>query len=118
MTQYRLVYSTDPEVNKQCPRCKLLLAACTCDAEPCVPDTITVRLQLEKAKRGGKTVTVLRKLPKVRDFLKDLSKELKQACGTGGTFGIDTEDGFIELQGDWRDKVREILKKKKFQVQG
>jgi translation initiation factor 1 len=118
MTQYRLVYSTDPEANQKCGRCKLLLAACTCDALPSVPDTITVRLQLEKAKRGGKTVTVLRKLPKVTTFLKDLAKELKQACGTGGTFGIDTEDGFIELQGDWRDKVRDILKKKKFLVQG
>ena len=118
MNDYRLVYSTDPKLNKQCAKCKQLLVECTCKEEAVVPDKITVRLRIEKAKRGGKTVTVLRSLPKVEAFLKDLAKELKNACGTGGTFGIDAEDGYVEVQGDCRDKIRAILVKKGYVVKG
>ena len=63
---------------------------------------------------AGKTVTVVYGLPHNDAFLKDLAKELKRACGTGGT---STEEG-VELQGDIRDRVRELLVKKGFQVKG
>jgi translation initiation factor 1 len=71
-------------------------------------------LRLEKAGRGGKTVTVVYGLPNNAAFLKDLSQQLKRACGTGGT---PTDDG-VELQGDLRDRVRELLRTKGFQVKG
>ena len=73
---------------------------------------------MEKAKRGGKTVTVLRSLPKIDSFVKKLAKELKNACGTGGTSGIEEEEGYVEIQGDQRDRIREILMKKGYQVKG
>jgi translation initiation factor 1 len=69
---------------------------------------------MEKAGRGGKTVTVVYGLPKNALFLKDLAQELKRACGTGGAV---LEDG-VELQGDIRDRVREFLLARSFQVKG
>ena len=59
-------------------------------------------------------MTVVYGLPRNDAFLKDLAKELKRACGTGGTA---TDEG-VELQGDIRDRVRDLLVKKGFQVKG
>jgi len=69
---------------------------------------------MEKAGRGGKTVTVVYGLPQNAAFLKDLAQELKRTCGTGGTV---TDDG-VELQGDLRDRVRNFLVAKGFGVKG
>jgi translation initiation factor 1 len=69
---------------------------------------------MEKKGRGGKTVTVVDGLPDNAAFLKELAQELKRACGTGGAPG----DGVVELQGDLRDRVRELLQKKGFVVKG
>lgn len=75
---------------------------------------VVARMRVEKAGRGGKTVTVIDGLPRNAAFLKELTKELKQACGTGGT---SLDDG-VELQGDQRDRVREHLQKKGYGVKG
>ena len=72
------------------------------------------KLRMEKKGRGGKTVTVVYDLPKNADFLKELSQELKRACGTGGAVAENT----VELQGDLRDRVRDYLMKKGWQVKG
>jgi translation initiation factor 1 len=69
---------------------------------------------MEKKGRGGKMVTVVDGLPNNAEFLKELSQELKRACGTGGASG----EGFVELQGDLRDRVRELLTKKGYVVKG
>lgn len=69
---------------------------------------------MEKKGRGGKTVTVVYDLPQNEAFLKELAQELKRACGTGGAVAENT----IELQGDLRDRVRECLQKKGWQVKG
>ena len=69
---------------------------------------------MEKAGRGGKTVTVVYGLPRNAALLKELTQELKRACGTGGTA---TEDG-VELQGELRERVREVLRKKGYAVKG
>lgn len=69
---------------------------------------------MEKAGRGGKTVTVVFGLPNNTAFLRDLCQDLKRACGTGGTA---TADG-VELQGDLRERVRELLIAKGFGVKG
>ena len=79
-----------------------------------VPIRPVAKLRMEKAGRGGKTVTVVFGLPRNAAFLKDLAQELKRACGTGGAV---LEDG-VELQGDLRDRVREFLVRKNFQVKG
>jgi translation initiation factor 1 len=59
-------------------------------------------------------VTVVYDLPNNAAFLKELSQELKRACGTGGSVA----DGAVELQGDLRDRVREVLRNKGFAVKG
>lgn len=79
-----------------------------------MPNRPVAKLRMEKKGRGGKTVTVVFGLPQNDAFLKDLGKALKRACGTGGAI---TDDG-IELQGDLRDRVREFLVAKGFQVKG
>jgi translation initiation factor 1 len=53
-------------------------------------------------------------LPQNAEFLKELSQELKRACGTGGTA---TEEG-VEIQGDLRERVRDVLTKRNFVVKG
>jgi translation initiation factor 1 len=69
---------------------------------------------MEKAGRGGKVVTVVYGLPRNAEFLRALTQELKRACGTGGTA---IEDG-VELQGEQRDRVRDLLQKRGFSVKG
>ena len=70
-----------------------------------------VRVRLDSSGRKGKSVTVLDGLPKTELFLKELTKLLKQACGSGGTYLMDGKDGVVEIQGDQRDRVRAFLDK-------
>jgi translation initiation factor 1 len=79
-----------------------------------VPVRRVAKLRMEKAGRGGKTVTVVFGLPRNTTFLRELAQELKRACGTGGAV---LEDG-VELQGDLRDRVREFLVRRNFHVKG
>jgi translation initiation factor 1 len=69
---------------------------------------------MEKSGRGGKTVTVIYDLPRNAAFLKGLAADLKKACGVGGAVAENT----VELQGDLRDRVRDILAKKGWTVKG
>jgi translation initiation factor 1 len=75
---------------------------------------VVAKLRVEKAGRGGKTVSVVYGLPRNAAFLKELCQELKRACGTGGT----VLEGTVELQGDIRERIRELLLKKGFGVKG
>jgi len=112
MSASKLVYSTDPAVNRKCPKCKELLLSCTCPKGPPVKmRNFVAVLRIEKQGRGGKTVTVIDGLPKENIFLKDLTKRLKNACGSGGTFLKDGKVGVIEIQGDKREQVRTLLAK-------
>jgi translation initiation factor 1 len=79
-----------------------------------VPEKIAARLRIEKAGRKGKIVTVIESLPRNRAFLKELAGELKRACGSGGKAG----DTHIEIQGDHREKIREVLRSKGWVVKG
>jgi translation initiation factor 1 len=74
--------------------------------------------RIEKGGRGGKTVTVIDQLPKQELFLRDLCKELKAKCGTGGTFSLKGKEGLIEIQGDKRSEIKAIFEKKGFKFKG
>ena len=65
-----------------------------------------VRVSRESKGRGGKTVTVVRGLALDAAALDKLAKQLKAACGSGGT----AKEGVIEVQGDHCDKVMALLK--------
>lgn len=110
----RLVYSTDPQENQRCPRCRELLVNCTCPSEEPVPANLTVKLRLEKSGRGGKAVTVLYDLPRNAAFLKELATRLKKACGTGGT----AREESVEIQGDVRERLRQLLPTMGYKVKG
>ncbi len=112
----RVVYSTDR--GRMCPRCGWPEDNCQCSSsraasEP-VPSRIVAKLRMEKKGRGGKTVTVVDGLPRNEAFLKALAQELKRTCGTGGTVG----DGSVELHGDLRERLRDVLAQKGFTVKG
>ncbi len=72
------------------------------------PSEQTIRIQREKKGRGGKQVTVLYDFQLTAKDLATLGKQLKKACGSGGTV---KEDGIIEIQGDHRDRVADVLQK-------
>ena len=106
----RLVYSTDPELNRKCPKCKEVVSECTCveEIDPKSYKFIAI-LRMEKVGRGGKTVTVIDQLPKNEVFLKTLTTFLKKKCGAGGSYFLDGKEGVIEIQGDKREMIRPLL---------
>jgi translation initiation factor 1 len=76
------------------------------------PNQIDLRIWLEKNKRGGKTVSVIKDLPHNPMYFQKLAKDLKKTCGSGGVFKNDT----IEIQGDSRQKMKTYLEKLGFKV--
>jgi protein-tyrosine phosphatase len=65
-----------------------------------------VRLGRETKGRRGKGVTTISDVPLDEAGLLDLATKLKDWCGTGGT----VKGGVIEIQGDQRDRLTEVLK--------
>lgn len=65
-----------------------------------------LRVSIEKSGRGGKTVTVVKGFVGATDDLKALGRLLKTRCGVGGT----VKDGVAEIQGQYRERVIEILR--------
>ncbi|TFW18515.1 translation initiation factor Sui1 [Duganella callida] len=102
-----LVYST--ETGRMCPDCRKPLADCVCKstakAKPAGDGNIKV--SRESKGRGGKTVTLVRGLPLDADALAALGKQLRSACGSGGT----VKDGVVEIQGDHCERVMAELVK-------
>ncbi len=98
-TDSQLVYSTD--AGRMCPGCRQPVAACACKAQAAPVGSGAVRVSREKQGRGGKTVTVVRGLPLAPDALAALGKQLRAACGAGGT----AKDGVLEVQGDHVERV-------------
>jgi len=71
------------------------------------PNKQGVRIMRESKGRGGKSVSVITGLTLDQNALKKLAKTLKAQLGTGGAI----KDGNIEIQGDHREKLVELLAK-------
>ncbi len=101
-----LVYSTLS--GRMCPDCAQPIAQCLCRTKTNAPKSDgIVRVSLETKGRRGKGVTVVKGVPLDAIALAALGKQLKAACGSGGT----TKEGVIEIQGDHRDLLIEKLAK-------
>jgi translation initiation factor 1 len=96
-----LVYST--EGGRMCPACRQPLTACGCAAATRAQPRGDgrVRVSRETARRGGKAVTVVRGLALDDAALAALGKQLRTACGSGGT----VRDSGVEIQGDHVERV-------------
>ena len=65
-----------------------------------------LRVNMEKKGRGGKTVTLIKGFIGTEDDLKELGKLLKTKCGVGGS----AKEGEIIIQGDFKQRIIELLK--------
>lgn len=93
-----LVFSTDPNFK---------IEDTTENIETLLPNQQKLRIWLETKHRGGKTASVISGFIGKDEDLQTLSKNLKTACGTGGT----AKDGEIIIQGDHREKILQWLVK-------
>jgi translation initiation factor 1 len=94
-----VVYSTNPdfryEVEEEANQATL------------PPNRQRLRVQLDRKNRGGKVVTLVTGFIGTDDDLKELGRLLKSKCGVGGS----AKEGEIIVQGDFKQKVLELLLK-------
>ena len=93
-----IVYSTNPDFDYQTDDAE--------EQETLPAEKQSLRIELDK-RRNGKTATLITGFIGSDDDLKELAKLLKTKCGVGGS----ARDGEILIQGDLRQKVKEILTK-------
>jgi translation initiation factor 1 len=99
-----VVFSTNPDFSYDIPAEN--------EAETPTNSKQDLRVMLDKKQRKGKEVTLITGFTGKEEDLKNLGKLLKTRCGTGGT----VKDGEILIQGDFREKVLEMLKKEGYKV--
>lgn len=96
-SRLNVVYSTNPDFQYQTEEDK--------HAEPLPANRQNLKVWLDRKQRAGKQVTLITGFIGTDDDLKELCRELKGKCGTGGS----AKDGEIIIQGDFRDRILDIL---------
>ena len=94
-----IVYSTNPDFAYDTDE--------TPEEETLPKNAQKLRVRIEKNHRGGKTVTLVKNFTGTDNDMKELGKLLKTKCGVGGS----VKDGEIIIQGAFKEKIVEILKK-------
>lgn len=112
----RVVYTSGK--GRVCPGCGWPESDCRCSKnmaprdEP-VPARVTAKLRVEN-RASDRHVTIVDGLPKNAAFVAELLAHLKKSCGTGGRTG----EGSLELQGDQRERLRDLLTRRGLAVKG
>ncbi|PKP02464.1 MAG: translation initiation factor [Bacteroidetes bacterium HGW-Bacteroidetes-6] len=101
-----LVYSTNPEMQKK------IETPDNNNNNTVPPKEQNLRVWIEKNHRGGKVATIIKGFEGSIQELKELGKQLKTFCGTGGS----EKDGEIILQGHVADKVVKFLIEKGYKA--
>ena len=76
------------------------------------PNQQTAYLHRDSKSRGGKGVTLIKNLILSEEDMTALAKRIKRDLGTGGT----VKDGVIEIQGENRERIAEVLVKLGYKV--
>ena len=71
------------------------------------PERQNLHVGIDRRHRSGKKVTLVQGFIGSDDDLRELGSMLKTKCGVGGS----AKDGEIIIQGDFRDRIVEILVK-------
>ena len=85
-----------------CPKCGLVKELCVC--ETIAKESQLIRVFLEK-KKFRKYCTIIEGIDQKEIDIKDLARKLKEQLACGGT----AKEGKVELQGDHKNKVKNIL---------
>ena len=93
-----VVYSTNPDYQYENQEIE--------EAETLPKNQQKLRVSMEKKGRGGKTVTLIKGFIGTENDLKELGKILKTKCGVGGS----VKDEEIIIQGDFNQRIIELLK--------
>ena len=93
----KVIYSTNPDYNQWEDEEEVM--------ETLSKDKQKLYVSIDKKQRKGKKVTLVTGFIGVDNDLKELGKILKSKCGVGGT----VKDGEILIQGDFKEKVNNIL---------
>ena len=99
-----IVYSTSPDFQYQYDEAE--------EQETLPPAKQDLRVMLDRKRRNGKTVTLVTGFTGTQNALEDLTKTLKNKCGAGGS----AKDGEILIQGDFRDKILQMLIEKGYRA--
>lgn len=92
-----IVYSTDPDFDYANDEAR--------ESETLAPEKQSLRIELDRKLKGGKKLTRIYNFEGNEADLKELGKILKNKCGCGGS----VKEGQVLLQGDFRNKVRDVL---------
>ena len=93
-----VVYSTNPDFKYESIEEE--------EAETLPKNQQKLRIFMEKKGRGGKTVTLIKGVIGTEEDLKELGKLLKTKCGVGGS----VKDNEIIIQGDFKQRITDLLK--------
>jgi translation initiation factor 1 len=96
-SRVNVVYSTNPDFQFQHDEDE--------DEDTLAKNQQRLYVSIDRKQRAGKEVTMIEGFTGTKDDLKELGKLLKSKCGVGGT----VKDREILIQGNFRDKIYDLL---------